>query len=153
MNKYIFILLLSFFSGQIFADQCTELMKKKDYYEASPVCEKMAKKGNVPAQFAMGVLYYQGLGVMANTSQAVKWLRKAAEQNHALAQYNLGIMIANGQGTQTDLVEAYAWLSLSAKNGYPEAATALENLSAELSSSEKKEAEMRIAKLKKKYEL
>jgi TPR repeat protein len=146
-------MILVLFSGQAFANQCVELMKKEDYYEASPVCEKMAKKGDVVSQYTMGVLYYQGMGVMADMGQSVKWLRKAAEKNHRLAQYNLGIMIANGQGVQADLVEAYAWLSLSAKNGYADAAEALKNLAEELSSSEKKKAEKRIVELKTKYKL
>lgn len=153
MNKYISVLMLVLISGQAFSNQCVELMKKKDYYEASPVCEKMAGKGDVVSQYTMGILYYQGLGVMADSGQAVKWLRKAAENNHRLAQYNLGIMIANGQGAQTDLIEAYAWLSLSAKNGYADAAVALKNLAAELSSSEKEASEKRIVELKKKYKL
>lgn len=153
MKKYIPVLIAVIFSGQAFANQCAELVKKKDYYEASSVCEKLARKGDVVSEYTMGVLYYQGLGVMADMGQAVKWLRKAAEKNHRLAQYNLGIMIANGQGAQTDLVEAYAWLSISAKNGYAEAADAEKNIAAELSSSEKKAAEKRIEELKKKYKL
>ena len=114
MIKTVSLLILTLLTAQAAANQCVELMKKEDYYDASPVCEKMAKKGDVPAQYGMGILYYQGLGVMADKTQAIKWLRKAAENNHRVAQYNLGILIAIGQGALPDLVEAFAWLCISA---------------------------------------
>ncbi len=154
--KYL-SLIIFVFSGQAFlaqsalANKCVDLMQKEDFYEAADVCSAMAQKGNSAAQFVLGVLYYQGNGVMADTVKAQKWMRKAAEQNYAQAQYNLGIMMANGQGGPADLVTAYAWLKVSADNGYAPAADSLKQLGAELSSSEKKEAENKLQELKAKY--
>lgn len=155
--KYLsaFILLLcaqGFIAQSAFANnKCVDLMQKEDFYAAADVCASMARKGDSTAQFALGVLYYQGNGVMADTSKAQKWMRKAAEQNHRQAQYNLGIMVANGQGSPADLVSAYAWLKVSADNGYEPAADSLKQLGAELSSTEKKEAEKKITDLKQQY--
>ncbi len=154
--KYL-SLIIFIFSGQAFlaqsalANKCVDLMQKEDFYEAADVCSAMAQKGNSAAQFVLGVLYYQGNGIMADTVKAQKWMRKAAEQNYAQAQYNLGIMMANDQGGPADLVTAYAWLKVSADNGYAPAAGSLKQLGAELSSSEKKEAENKLQELKAKY--
>ena len=124
-------------------------MQKQDFYEAAEVCQKMAEKGEINAQFSMAVMYYQGNGVMADAGQAQKWMRKAAMKGHNQAQYNLGLMIANGQGSETNLVEAYAWLKLSDANGYAPAADAVKQLGSELSSSEKKQAEEKYNSIKK----
>ncbi len=151
--KYLSLLCLIFFSQSAFANKCIDLMQKEDFYEAADVCTSMARKGDSMAQFAIGVLYYQGNGVMADPAKSQKWMRKAAEQNHRQAQYNLGIMLANGQGSPADLISAYAWLKISADNGYAPAADSVKQLGAELSSSEKKAAEKKITELKKQYKL
>ncbi len=147
MRSFIF-LFLSIFSHNLLANQCIDLMKKEDFYEASDVCAAMAKKGEMNAQFSLAIMYYQGSGMMSDLGEAQKWMRKAAEQNHDQAQYNLGIMLANGQGSNTDLVSAYAWLSVSAANGYAAATEAVKQLGAELSSKEKKEANIQIQQIK-----
>ncbi len=151
--KYLSFLCLIIFSQSAFANKCIDLMQKEAFYEAADVCTSMARKGDKAAQFAIGVLYYQGNGVMADTSKSQKWMRKAAEQNHRQAQYNLGIMLANGQGSPADLISAYAWLKISADNGYAPAEDSVKQLGAELSSTEKKAAEQKINKLKKQYKL
>lgn len=144
---------LSGFSQTLLANQCKKLMDSQDYYEAANVCAAMAKKGDRNAQFSLGVLYYQGNGVMSDLVQAQKWTRKSAEQNFNQAQYNLGIMLANGHGSDADLIEAYAWLKISADNGYSAAVDSLKQLGAEMSSNEKKKAAEKISRLKKEFKL
>ena len=51
-----------------------------------------AELGQPDAQFLLGVGYNQGLGVPKNTSEALKWLRKAAGQGHVKAQWSIGYM-------------------------------------------------------------
>ena len=41
-----------------------------------------AEKGNVDAQFLLGLLYY----LEENNAEAVKWYRKAADQGHQEAK-------------------------------------------------------------------
>lgn len=151
--RYITIILFLMLSQTVLANKCVDLMQKEEFYEASDVCSSMAKKGDKNAQFSLGVMYYQGSGMMSDFAQAQKWIRKAAEQNHKQGQYNLGIMLANGQGSSADLIEAYAWLKISAENGYSAAADSVKQLSEELSSSEKKAAEKKINSLKKEFKL
>lgn len=149
--RYLIILLSLMISQSVLANQCVDLIQKEDYYEASDVCKTLAQKGNSNAQFALGVMYYQGNGMMSDLAKAQKWIRKSAQQNHRQGQYNLGIMLANGQGGSADLVEAYAWLKISADNGYSAAADSVPQIEAELSSSEKKKAAETIEKLKKEF--
>ena len=59
-----------------------------------PFAETKAKAeaGDADAQFNLGVMYYQGLGVEQDFKEVVKWYQKAADQGDVEAQYNLGVM-------------------------------------------------------------
>ncbi len=151
--RYPAILLFLMLSQTVFANKCIDLVQKEEFYEASDVCTAMAKKGDSNAQFALGIMYYQGNGVMADIGQAQKWIRKSAEKNHKQGQYNLGIMLANGQGSSADLVEAYAWLKISADNGFSDASGSVTQLGEELSSTEKKQAAEKIKSIKAEFKL
>lgn len=151
--KYLSMLLLLMLSHTVLANKCVDLMQKEDYYEASEVCAPMAKEGNTDAQFSLGVMYYQGNGLMSDMSKAQHWIREAAQKNHKQAQYNLGIMLANGMGSSANLVEAYAWLKISDDNGYSAASDSVLQLGQELSSGEKKSAEEKIQAIKKEFNI
>ena len=43
-------------------------------------------KGNIFAQYNLGIMYQDGRGVTKDDAEAVKWYTLAAEQGHALAQ-------------------------------------------------------------------
>ena len=49
-----------------------------------------AEKGEVSAQYFLGLIYANGRGVAKDEVEAVKWYRKAAEQGDADAQGILG---------------------------------------------------------------
>ena len=51
-----------------------------------------AEQGHAEAQFDLGVMYANSLGVPKNDIEAVKWWGKAAEQDLAIAQHYLGVM-------------------------------------------------------------
>ena len=59
---------------------------------------KAAEQGDAVAQYKLGVMYYDGSGVLQDYAEAVKWYREAAEQGHAIAQNSLGQMYDLGQG-------------------------------------------------------
>ena len=94
-----------------------EAAKKGDYATALREFRPLAEQGNVYAQFNLGLMYNNGLGVTQDYSEAVKWYRKAAEQGHADAQYNLGVMYAEGQGVTQDYSEAMKWYRKAAEQG------------------------------------
>ena len=54
----------------------------------------LAEQGNAAAQFQLGWMYDNGLGVPENNKEAVKNYKRAAEQGYARAQFNLGMMYA-----------------------------------------------------------
>ncbi len=47
----------------------------------------MAKQGNPKAQFILGHMYYEGLGVKIDEQETVKWYEKSAQQGYSDAQF------------------------------------------------------------------
>lgn len=92
-----------------------------NYTTALAIFETLAKEGNVGAQFQLGWMYDNGLGVPQDYSQAQTWYRKAAAQGNANAQSNLGTMYGNGQGVSQDYTKAAAWFLKAAAQGEAEA--------------------------------
>jgi hypothetical protein len=76
-----------------------------------------AEKGDVHAQYLLGVAYATGQGVQHDDTEAVRWYLKAAEQGFSVAQYTLGVMYASGQGIQHDDAEAVRWYLKAAEQG------------------------------------
>ena len=66
----------------------------------SPFAETKAKAeaGDAEAQYNLGVMYHQGLGVEHDFREAVKWYQKAADQGYENGQSNLGVMYGMGKG-------------------------------------------------------
>ena len=59
-------------------------------------------------------MYNNGLGVIQNDAEALKWYKLAAAQGSAIAQFNIGLMYDNGRGVVQDYVRAHMWFNLSA---------------------------------------
>ena len=57
-----------------------------------------AKHGDAAAQYNLGWMYDDGVGVPPDEDEAARWYRLAAEQGHVRAQFNLGVMYDNGRG-------------------------------------------------------
>jgi len=73
-----------------------------------------AEAGIAVAQYDLGVMYANGLGVPEDDAEAVRWYRLAADQGDASAQFNLGFMYVNGEGVPQDDVQAHMWFNLAA---------------------------------------
>jgi hypothetical protein len=89
-------------------------------FGAAPEVEKImaaAAKGDAKAQTQLGILYYQGQGVLQHFGDAATWLKKAAEQGEVVAQRILGVMYFRGQGVPVDQVQGLKWLTLAAEGG------------------------------------
>ena len=81
-----------------------------------------ADQGHAEAQFNLGWMHDQGLGVTQDYTQAVEWYRKAAEQGHVEAQANLGARYSMGRmGLPQDDEQAAHWLRKAAEQGHAEA--------------------------------
>src|SRR5262245_45360351 len=77
-----------------------------------------AEKGDAKAQYTLGCCYGKGFGVTKDSSEAVKWYRKAAEQGDAEAQYNLGSAYQKGEGVTKDSEEAIKWCRKAAEQEF-----------------------------------
>lgn len=76
-----------------------------------------AMKGDVAAQFNVGLMYARGEGVTQNYKEAAKWLRNPAEQGYELAQLTLGEIYDSGKGVDQDYKEAASWYHMAAEQG------------------------------------
>ena len=54
----------------------------------------------------LGVMYYEGHGVLKDYTEAAKWFRHSAERGWLGAQCNLGVMYYRGEGVAQDYAEA-----------------------------------------------
>jgi len=91
------------------------------YQEAARIWRPLAEQGMSDAQFNLGALYNNGLGVERDMATAVRWYRKAAEQGYAVAQYNVGVAYARGLGVSSDAGQAARWWRLAAAQNHSEA--------------------------------
>ena len=92
-----------------------------DFATALGEWRPLAEQGNAYAQFNLGRMYRQGLGVPQDYKIALKWFTLAAEQGIADAQTNLGVMYGTGQGVIQDNVYAHMWGNIAAEQGLEEA--------------------------------
>ena len=96
--------------------------KRGDYATAMRVLKPLAEQGVELAQYTLGLMHAEGLGVPQDYGAAVPWYRRSAEQGNANTQFSLGIMYGNGHGVPRDFVLAHMWANLAAAQGDKEAA-------------------------------
>jgi len=77
----------------------------KNPAEAVRWLQAAAQQENAVAQYSLGVMYIEGLGVKRDPAIAAD-SPQAADQGHASAQYNLGLMLAQGDGVPQNEQEA-----------------------------------------------
>ncbi|MGE4617710.1 MAG: tetratricopeptide repeat protein [Gammaproteobacteria bacterium] len=80
--------------------------KRGDFEAASSEFSRLATAGDVRAQFAMGLMHYNGEGVEQGDAAAFEWYRKSAEKGYAKAQYNLALIFDKGRGVERDVATA-----------------------------------------------
>lgn len=77
-----------------------------------------AARGDAFSQNALGWNYSQGIGVVKNDVEAMKWFRKAADQNYAPAQTSLGCYYSEGKAVKKDHEDAIKWFHRAAIQNY-----------------------------------
>lgn len=78
----------------------------------------LAERGHVEAQFGLGVIYNDAMGVAQDYAEANYWFLRAAEQGFPAAQYNLGNAYKNGTGMAVDPKMAVIWWRKAAEQGF-----------------------------------
>ena len=76
-----------------------------------------AERGDIHAQWQLGMMYYHGDGAPQNYGEARKWFQKAAEQGDPWAQLAIGHIYYKGRGVQKDYAEAGKWYQKTAEQG------------------------------------
>ena len=99
-------------------DEAVVAYERRDYATAIRGFRVHAEQGTAEAQYALGVMYAFGEGVLKDDAEAVKWFRLAAEQGQADAQYALGRSYGAGLGgILEDSVLAHMWFNIAGANG------------------------------------
>lgn len=117
-------------SSPVFAgfDEGVAALKRSDYATALKEFKPLAEQGQAGAQYNMGLIYDNGLGVKADKAAAADWYRKSADQGRDKAQFALGRLYEAGEGVKKDLNEAKRWYTLAAQKGNTKAREALRRL-------------------------
>ncbi|WHN65509.1 tetratricopeptide repeat protein [Cysteiniphilum sp. QT6929] len=99
------------YSKQISKSGGNNIDKAVDYIQYS------AATGYAEAQFKLGLMYFQGLGVQSNPAVGFYWIEKAAKNDYAEAQIYLAYMYKKGIGVSTNLFKSNYWLRQARANG------------------------------------
>ncbi len=124
--RLLFFVILSFGLIQVPAgaqnfEKGLEAARAGDFAAAVAQWRPLASKGHVEAQFNIGAVYEEGLGVPKDPSEAAGWYGLAAGQGHSQAQYNLGVLYANGRGVPRDDARAAVWWRKAADQNHGKA--------------------------------
>ena len=97
----------------------------QDYALAAEWYRKAADLGHATAQYNLGQMYLDGVGVEKDLEQAAQWFLKAANQGDANAQDCYGQMCQDGEGVEKDEKEAVIWFRKAANQGNANAQNSL----------------------------
>lgn len=104
-------------------------LQNKNYAIALKEFKPLAESGNREAQFHLGSMYDDGLGVDKDEHQAVVLWRKSAEQGFKYAQATMGNLYYSGQnGVPQDYAQASLWFLKAAEQGNTTAQNTLGDL-------------------------
>eukprot|EP00747_Dinoflagellata_sp_TGD_P168000 gnl/TRDRNA2_/TRDRNA2_193453_c0_seq1.p1 gnl/TRDRNA2_/TRDRNA2_193453_c0~~gnl/TRDRNA2_/TRDRNA2_193453_c0_seq1.p1 ORF type:complete len:530 (+),score=99.52 gnl/TRDRNA2_/TRDRNA2_193453_c0_seq1:115-1590(+) len=93
---------------------------------SDPALEQAAQRGDVDAQYQLGVAYEESLGMEHSLANASEWYRKAALRNHTQSQVRLGaLLLAGDGGVRQDSTEAAHWFEAAAAQGDAQAESSL----------------------------
>lgn len=79
------------------SDQAYTAYQKGDFVTARTLWRGAASKGDLSAQYNLGLIYAEGRGVVRNPEAAMEWWRLAADRGHAGAQHNLALALVSGE--------------------------------------------------------
>lgn len=80
-----------------------------------------ADAGSAAAQFDLGRMVRNGVGVTRDSARAFALVLQAARGGHAAAMFTVNNMLAAGEGTVQDEAQARYWLEQAAAHEHPEA--------------------------------
>lgn len=119
----LFILTTSAVAGPL--EDALAAINAKQYEKAAALLAPLADKGDVNAEYNLGLLYLDGQGVKRNLAMALALLTRAANGNDPRAQFRLGLIFHDGQGVAADPARAAQLFRNAAEQGHTQAKYAL----------------------------
>ena len=114
--KYVSIVLIIFMSfatlTNVVGDEknnAWEAIQANEYKKALKILNPLAKKGDIWAQWTLGIMHRDGIGLPQNYNLAFKWHSKAAKKGFVNAQFSIGVMYLNGLGVSKNFKIAKDW--------------------------------------------
>lgn len=95
--------------------------EKGEYEEALSYLGPLAKEGDPYSEFAIAVMYDDGVGRAQNFDRALEWYRRSAHGGLVDAQYIMGRFYGRGRGMKQDPDKAFFWFNIAAAGGHPDA--------------------------------
>lgn len=109
-------------------DDAVSAYHQGHYTRAISEFKRLAKVGDVTAQYNLAYMYARGLGVNKDYDQAFIWFYAAAKRGDAEAQYHLAGLYEQGLGVNQNYQRAISWYQKSALQGYQPAQISLAGL-------------------------
>ncbi len=95
-----------------------QALEKRDYKTALYHLSFFAANGDAKANYNLGTMYREGLGVEKDEVQSLSHFIAAAENGHMLGNYAVGLAFLNGKGSDIDAEAAIHYLTKAALLGH-----------------------------------
>ena len=92
-----------------------------EFAKALPLLQDAYSRGDAEAAYNLSMMYMRGLGIVADSNEALKLLFYAAHHGWPQAQSNVGVAYASGIGVEQNWTQAVEWWQRAAKAGMPDA--------------------------------
>lgn len=131
-------------SGSAWADDYREgvtAFRKGNHSHSLSLLRPLARQGDPFAQFALAVMYDDGLGLPQDLGRALHWYRKAADGGLVDSQYMVARFYGRGRGVKQDPERAFFWFNIAAAGRHPYAARLRDQHVHQISSLQRKKLE------------
>ena len=95
-----------------------QALEQRDYKTALYYLSFFAANGDAKAQYNLGIIYRDGLGVKKDDVQSLTHFVEAAENGHMLGNYAVGLAFLTGQGSDIDAEAAIYYFTEAALLGH-----------------------------------
>ena len=103
--------------GRIYLEGNEAIGLKRNYLEAMKSFEAAALAPRADAQYHIGMIHRDGLGVPVDRTEGLRWLILSAKKRYAPALAELGRIYFEGEGVAADRVEGWSFLVLANRFG------------------------------------
>ena len=100
------------FSAHTKLEKGIEAFNSANYPEAQEQLAEPAEKGDMDAQYMIGMIYLYGLGGVKNSYAAQKWLTLAAQSGQRAAQEQLAFFYQDELTPLYNPIDSYYWFSV-----------------------------------------